>query len=136
MNSRLGQVAGIPISLATHEEVLADVRERIVAGRPGGVISITNTESMYHALRKPRHLAFIRQADHSLCDGVGVIVAGWFWGLAISRYNGPILQLDCSKRGLVEGRRHYFYGGKEGVADEMARRLSNLYPGLEVVGTY
>ena len=48
------------------------------------------------------HGNFIRGADFSLCDGVGVIIAGWFWGVWPRRFNGPILQLECSARRLAE----------------------------------
>lgn len=136
MAEQTGVLAGVPVWLGSHEDVLRNVEQRIAHRQPGGYISITNTESMYHALRVPAHLAFIRGADHSLCDGVGVIAAGWFWGLRISRYNGPILQLDCSARGVGKGWRHFFYGGKEGVADLMAEKLKDKYPDLQVVGTY
>ncbi len=131
-----GNVAGVPISLATHEEVLHHVAERINRREPGGVVSITNTESMYHALRNGAHMALIRRAQHSLCDGVGVIVAAWFWGLKVPRYNGPVFQLDCSRVGVQHGWRHFYYGGKEGVADLMAAKLEARFPGLQVVGTY
>ncbi len=136
IKTRFGELIGIPVSLDSRDEVLSGIRKRVQDQLPGGSISITNTESMYHALRRPEHLKFICQADYSLCDGVGVIVAGWFWGLDIRRYNGPILQLDCSSLGEGEGWRHFFYGGKEGVADEMAVRLKEKYPRLQVVGTY
>lgn len=132
----IGEIAGIPISLDTHEAVMADVADRIRRRELHGSISITNTESMYHALRRPAHLRFIRQARHSLCDGVGVIAAGWFWGLRIPRYNGPILQLDCSEQGVAQGWRHFYLGGKEGVADLMAQKLQERFPGLQCVGTY
>lgn len=131
-----GRVIGIPVSLATHDAVLADVAWRIAERRSGGSISITNTESMYHALRLPEHMRYIQQADHSLCDGVGVIVAGWFWGLRIERYNGPVFQLDCTAAGQERGWRHFYFGGKEGVADLMAQKLKASHPGLNVVGTY
>ena len=130
------RIADIPISLASHAAVLDSIEQRIRRHEPGGVVSITNTESMYHALRKPAHLRFIQRAHHSLCDGVGVIVAGWFWGLRVPRYNGPILQLDCTERGLAQGWRHFYYGGKEGVADLMAQRLLERFPGMVCVGTY
>ena len=130
------QIDGIPISLASRAVVLANVDERITRSESGGVVSITNTESMYHALRNPAHMSLIRRAQHSLCDGVGVIVAGWFWGLKIPRYNGPIFQLDCSRMGVDKGWRHFYYGGKSGVADLMAERLLAQFPGLQVVGTY
>lgn len=133
---RRGWLDGLPVSLNSHNEVLQDIAQRIVERRSGGTISITNTESMYHALRRPAHKAYLLRADHSLCDGVGVIVAGWFWGLHIARYNGPILQLDCSERGQGPGWRHYFYGGKEGVADEMAHRLLQRFPDMQIVGTH
>lgn len=131
-----GRIAEIPISLACREDVLHDIARRVQRQEPGGIVSITNTESMYHALRLPAHMRFIQRAQHSLCDGVGVIAAGWFWGLRVPRYNGPILQLDCIERGLSAGWRHFFYGGNEGVADEMVQRLQARFPGMVCVGTH
>ena len=136
MTNAHGEMAGISISLSPHEDVLQDIETRIAERRTGGSIAITNTESMYHALRRPAHLAFINAAQHSLCDGVGVIAAGYCWGLRVPRYNGPILQLDCSERGQSKGWRHFYYGGKEGVADQMAAKLRQRFPQLQVVGTY
>jgi N-acetylglucosaminyldiphosphoundecaprenol N-acetyl-beta-D-mannosaminyltransferase len=81
-------------------------------------------------------LSYIQGSDFSLCDGVGVIAAGYFWGVRINRYNGPILQLDCCNYGQSLGWRHFFYGGKEGVADLMAENLRKQFPNLKVVGTY
>lgn len=130
------RILGIPVSRDEPADVLKSVAARIDAQLPGGYIAITNTESMYHALRMPEHLHYIQNAQHSLCDGVGVIVAGWFWGGRIKRYNGPVFQLDCTEAGVRSGWRHFYLGGKEGVAAEMARRLSARYPGLQCVGTY
>jgi len=136
MQTNNKSIMGIPISTNAHQHVLDQMERRIREGKRGGYISITNTESMYHALRKPAHLAYIKGADFSLCDGVGVIAAGYFWGLRTKRYNGPILQLDCCDFGQPHGWRHFFYGGKEGVAELMADRLKEQFPGLRVVGTY
>lgn len=129
-------IMDLPISTQAHGQVLAAMGEAIARRERGHYISITNTESMYHGLRIPSHGAHIRNADFSLCDGVGVIVAGWAWGHRISRYNGPVLQLDASDYGRQRQWRHFFYGGKPGVADEMAARLKERFPGLIVCGTY
>jgi N-acetylglucosaminyldiphosphoundecaprenol N-acetyl-beta-D-mannosaminyltransferase len=91
---------------------------------------------MYHALRNTDHMAFIQGAGFSLSDGVGVIAAGYFWGSKIKRYNGPILQLERSVYVQSCGWRHFYYGGKEGVADIMAAKLKQQFPQLNVVGTY
>lgn len=127
---------GLPISTASQDEVLGAIDAAIQRREAGHYISITNTESMYHGLRIQAHGSHIRDADYSLCDGVGVIVAGWAWGHRVSRFNGPVLQLEASDFGRTRGWRHFFYGGKPGVAEEMARRLTQRYPGLNVCGTY
>lgn len=129
-------ICDIPVSQVKVGPVLEAMDRRIQARLPGGYISITNTESMYHALRVPDHFTFIKNSDYSLCDGVGVIAAGWAWGHRIERLNGPILQLESSRFGVGHGWRHFFYGGKEGVADQMATNLKVQFPGLIVAGTY
>jgi exopolysaccharide biosynthesis WecB/TagA/CpsF family protein len=129
-------LAGMKVTNDVPERILFAIEERIKSGNTGGYISITNTESMYHGLNDIEHFNYINEADLSLCDGVGVIAAGYFWGQKIKRYNGPILQLDCSDIGQQKGWRHFYYGGKEGVANQMAVKLREQYPQLQVVGTY
>jgi N-acetylglucosaminyldiphosphoundecaprenol N-acetyl-beta-D-mannosaminyltransferase len=129
-------IAGLPITQCSHEQVLQRMHEIIARRDIGHYISITNTESMYHGLRDEPHGAHIRNADFSLCDGVGVIAAGYAWGHRIERYNGPVLQLDATEYGQRRQWRHFYYGGSDGVADEMARRLRARFPDLIVCGTY
>ncbi len=129
-------VSGLPVSTESFEEILADMEERIAAGSSCNYISITNTESMYHALRIEPHRTYIRNADHSLCDGIGVVIAGYFWGVNVPRRNGPILMLKACEHGLDKGWRHYFYGGKEGVPELLEEKLKEQLPGLNVVGGY
>lgn len=132
----IATICEIPVSQIDIDQLLPEIDRVIQTRHVGAYISITNTESMYHALRIPEHLRFIQGADYSLCDGVGVIAAGWAWGHRIRRLNGPILQLECCRYGVARGWRHYFYGGKEGVAEQMARNLTEIFPGLIVAGTY
>jgi N-acetylglucosaminyldiphosphoundecaprenol N-acetyl-beta-D-mannosaminyltransferase len=134
--SNIAVIDGLPISLDPPEEILKHMDRAIIEQRGGGCISITNTESMYHGLRIAEHGDYIKRAVFSLCDGVGVIVAGLAWGYRVHRFNGPVLQLECARYGVPKGWRHFFYGGKEGVADEMARRLKAQFPGLIVCGTH
>jgi len=134
--SEAAEILGVPFSLAAPPTVLAAMDEAIVTRNVGHYISITNTESIYHALRIPEHKRYVQGADFSLCDGVGVIIAGWFWGHQIKRLNGPILQLEASRYGAERGWKHFYYGGKEGVAEMMAANLAKSFPGLKVVGTY
>jgi N-acetylglucosaminyldiphosphoundecaprenol N-acetyl-beta-D-mannosaminyltransferase len=129
-------IHGLPINCTTREYVLAEIERAISARESGHYVCVTNPEIMYRGLRSPSIGDYIRNSDFSVCDGVGVIVAGLAWGHLVPRFSGPTLQLACSERGAAKGWRHFYYGGKAGVADEMARRLTEKYPGLIVCGTY
>lgn len=126
----------IPVSLCSHEQVLMAIDSSIARGERGQCISITNTESMYHALRNKAHGDYVKEVAFSLCDGVGMIPAGLAWGHRIRRFNGPILQLKCSEYGVTRGWRHFYYGGKLGVGGELAKRMRAAFPGLIVSGVY
>lgn len=70
-------------------------------------------------------------------DGMPMVWAGRYAGLRdVDRVYGPDLMLALCAVGVDRGWRMYFYGGKEGVPDQLAARLSRLYPGLKVAGTY
>jgi N-acetylglucosaminyldiphosphoundecaprenol N-acetyl-beta-D-mannosaminyltransferase len=129
-------VAGISVSCTTFSNVLMEMAKKIKSRSTRHYISITNTESMYHALRVKEHLRYINNADFSLCDGIGSVIAGKFWGHDVPRLNGPILMLEACGYGQKLGWRHYFYGGKEGVADTMVEKLQQRYPELISAGTY
>lgn len=136
MPSQDVEISGIPVSCVPFDEVLSDMARLIRKRSSEEYISITNTESMYHALRIPEHLQYIKGAKFSLCDGIGSVIAGLAWGHKVPRRNGPILMLKACEYGVSRGWRHFFYGGKEGVADLMAEKLTEKYPGLITAGTY
>jgi N-acetylglucosaminyldiphosphoundecaprenol N-acetyl-beta-D-mannosaminyltransferase len=129
-------VDGFPIDIDAHDDVLEAMDAAIGARSPGHYICITNTESIYHARRLQSHGSYVRGADYSLCDGVGVMIAAMAAGDRVTRYNGPILQLDASRYGVSRGWRHYYLGGTDGSAKEMGRRLTEKFPGMIVAGVY
>ena len=130
------EVYGVSVSCTNWEYVLS-VMERVIKARNSHeYISITNTESMYHARHIPEHLEYIKGARFSLCDGIGSVIASYAFGHSVPRLNGPILMLKACEYGEKRGWRHFFYGGNEGVADLMAEKLTEKFPGLITAGTY
>lgn len=129
-------VSGIPVHSYSNEVFLNFIRDSIKGNRKNRHICITNTESMYYAKRLPTHNKFIKDATFSLCDGIGSVIAGKFQGQDISRFNGPDFMLACCEYGQEHGWRHYFYGGKEGVADLLVEKLKAKFPKMEVAGTF
>lgn len=129
-------ISGMPISTLGFKEILSDISAKIESGSVGNYISITNTESMYHALRIPSHMDYICGANHSLCDGIGVCIAAYAWGVNVPRRNGPILMLRATEQGQSKGWKHYYYGGKEGVADLLEKKMLEQFPDAKIVGKY
>ena len=130
------RIHGIPVHSWNHEQVLEHIAAHLENGGDARHICITNTESMYHARRLSQHRAYIEAADLSLCDGMGVVLAGRVAGKDVLRYNGPVLVEEAIREGVSRGWRHFFCGGKEGVADLMSRKLAEKYPGMINAGTY
>ncbi len=129
-------VSGIPVHSFPKEVILDFLRRTISGDRKNRHICITNTESMYYAKRLPSHEKFINTATFSLCDGIGSVIAGKFQGQNIERFNGPDFMLSCCEYGQEHGWRHYFYGGKEGVADKLVEKLKIKFPDMKVAGTF
>jgi len=129
-------ISGLPVTTDSFSEILQDMEKKIEDGSARNYISITNTESMYHALRIDKHRDYIVNANHSLCDGIGVVVAGLAWGHLVPRRNGPILMLKACEYGQERGWRHFLYGGKEGVPEVLESNLKERFPGIKLVGSY
>ena len=130
------RVKGIPVHTVPHEDVLRSVASHIEAKGESRHIGITNTESMYFAVKDPQHRKYVNSAAFSLCDGIGVVIAGRAGGKRIERFNGPVLLEKAAAFGVDKGWRHYFCGGAEGVADQLSMTLSTRFPGLITAGTY
>jgi N-acetylglucosaminyldiphosphoundecaprenol N-acetyl-beta-D-mannosaminyltransferase len=54
----------------------------------------------------------------------------------MQRVFGPDLMEEVCRRSAETGIRHFFYGGKPGVADELAEQLRRRFEGIKVVGTF
>lgn len=129
-------IDNLPITTASREYVLEEMERAINSREYGHYIAVTNPENMFHGQNIPSIGDYIRNGDFSVCDGVGVILAGLSWGHVVPRLPGPTLHLLATEYGVKRGWRHFYYGGKEGVADLLARKLTAKYPGLVVCGTY
>jgi len=100
-------------------------------------VTLTNPHSVMLCLRDPQMRRATTGADVTLPDGIGIILAAHLLGYPHNgRVTGPTLMLRLCDCGRTKNYRHFFYGGAEGVAEKLSEKLSSMYPGLEVAGTY
>jgi N-acetylglucosaminyldiphosphoundecaprenol N-acetyl-beta-D-mannosaminyltransferase len=69
-------------------------------------------------------------------DGMPLVWLAREQGLDVTRVYGPDLLLAACDTGRAVGLTHYFFGGAEGVAEQLRARLTARFPGLQVVGTF
>jgi len=133
---RVGYIFGIPVHSWPHEDVLAEMNRNIKGAREPMHISITSSELMYNARRIAFLPDYIKSAQFSLCDSMGVIISCFLHGSRINRFTGPMLMDKCFEYGVERQWRHFFCGGAEGVADLLSEKLSSKFPGFMTAGTF
>lgn len=79
----------------------------------------------------------LRRFDLVYPDGIGLVWAGRALGVPLpERVTASDFLPELCREAAARGLRLFFVGGEAGVADEAARRLTALAPGLDVAGTH
>ncbi len=127
-------ILGTPIAITDLAGATAHLLHR-VAARHGGYVCLRDVHGIMLARRDPELRAIHRDAAMNLPDGMPLVhVARWRGHRAIGRVAGTDLVEALADAGRGTALRHYFYGGKPGVAEAMAAALARRFPGLVVAG--
>jgi N-acetylglucosaminyldiphosphoundecaprenol N-acetyl-beta-D-mannosaminyltransferase len=85
------------------------------------------------AQRDPQLRKIYNDALLTTPDGMPLV---WLGPPGAERVYGPDLMLAVCDSGRGCSLRHFLYGGVPGVAEELQRRLTARFPGVEIVGTF
>lgn len=127
---------GVRVSAVNMTSAVRSILGAIAAGRKGyvclrdvhGVVRCQNDE----ALQRAHNRAFLVTPD-----GMPLV-----WALkaaghkSADRVYGPDLMLALFDKGRETGTRHFLYGTTPEVLEKLSARLTEAYPGVEIVGTY
>jgi len=129
-------VAGTHVAAVTFEEMIDLVLNAIGSGRRLSIHFCT-THTLVEAADDPVLRARLEAPDAVACpDGMPLVWVGKLTGLNIERVCGPDFMPALFDRGRAIGARHALYGGAPGVPGELARRLTDRFPGAQVVMTH
>jgi N-acetylglucosaminyldiphosphoundecaprenol N-acetyl-beta-D-mannosaminyltransferase len=125
----------VHVDAVTPDSVAAAV-ESAIATKAKSYVVFSTVSSILSARDDARVADAISRATVVTPDGMPLVWLGRRAGRGdVERVYGPDFMLS-----LIEATgsrlRHFFYGGAPGVADEMAARLKQLFPGLVVAGTH
>ncbi len=129
-------VLGVGVSAINIPQTLA-VIDSWVASRDPHYVCVTGVHGVMESQRD-EHLRQIHNAAGLVTpDGMPLVWLTRRYGYGhVERVYGPDLMLALCLHSLYRRYSHFFYGGGEGVAEQLASRLSSQYVGLRVAGTY
>jgi N-acetylglucosaminyldiphosphoundecaprenol N-acetyl-beta-D-mannosaminyltransferase len=129
-------VLGLGIAATSPEEVATHLEWFIRSGRRG-FITLTGVHGVMESRDKPLVKTAHERAYIRLPDGMPLVVAGHLKGFRYTRRCfGPDMMLTLMERSLKTGWKHFFYGGRPGVAEELRERMVEKFPGVRIVGTF
>lgn len=127
-------ILGTPIAITDLPGATAHLLHR-VAARQGGYVCLRDVHGIMLARRDPELFQIHHEATMNLPDGMPLVhIARRRGHHAIGRVAGADLVEALADAGRGTALRHYFYGGKPGVAEKMAATLKRRFPGMVVAG--
>ncbi|MDB4895716.1 MAG: putative N-acetyl-mannosamine transferase [Firmicutes bacterium] len=129
------QILTIGVDKVTMAEAVARCVAFVRGDQPRLVVT-PNAEIAYAAAHNPELTAIINGADLVIPDGIGVVLASKLLGEPVPE---KVTGVDLSTNLLAElsrqgGGRIFLLGAEPGVAAEAARRITERFPGVTVVG--
>ncbi len=133
---RRTDVLGVGVSAVSFAEAVAEVDRLLATGRHS-YITVTGVHGVMESQRDDQLKAIHNDAAMAVPDGMPLVWASHRAGANwVERVYGPDLMLAVLERSIGDGRRHFLYGGADGVAELLAERLADRFPGVQIAGTY
>lgn len=133
-------ILGVGVSAIGLADAVAFVRRAVEEGERT-YVCITGAHGLIECRGNPDLRDIHNRAGLVTPDGMPVVWCLRALGArGVTRVYGPDLMLgvcDVMRSGTGEaGTRHYLYGGATGIADRLAGRLRERFPGISIAGTH
>lgn len=129
------RVLGVPVNTINMVQAIEAILSWISVGTPH-YICVRDVHGVMRAQEDPALLEIHDHAGMVTPDGMPLVWLSKLRGYkTASRVCGADLVGALCAASPAAGVRHYFYGGKPGVAERMAAALKRIVPELEVAGT-
>jgi N-acetylglucosaminyldiphosphoundecaprenol N-acetyl-beta-D-mannosaminyltransferase len=134
--SNRANVLGVGVHAIDLPSAVSIIESAVREGRKG-YVCVTSVHGVMEAQRDREFRDLLNRAMLVTPDGMPTVWVGRMQGNStMNRVFGPDLMLEVCRRSVETGMRHFFYGGKPGVADELAELLRRRFQGIKVVGTF
>src|SRR5437667_6289641 len=129
-------VLGVGVSVLDQDRAREFLFNAVSKGQRG-YVAIMNVHSVSEAQSDHELKQILNGALLATPDGMPLVWMARLQGYrSIRRVYGPDLLLNLCDHSRSAGLSHFFFGGKSGVAEELAANLQKRFPGLKIAGTY
>jgi N-acetylglucosaminyldiphosphoundecaprenol N-acetyl-beta-D-mannosaminyltransferase len=131
------RLLGAPIAGTNLPSAIQAVISWIQRGDRGRTVTFSNVHVLVEGVRNPKFSKMLRESDLNFPDGMPLVWCGRKKvGKNVRRVSGPdFLPAFCAATAHMN-LRHFFYGGRDGVAAKAAEELQKKNPGMCVAGHY
>tara|TARA_B100000902_G_scaffold25371_1_gene30484 strand:- start:6833 stop:7654 length:822 start_codon:yes stop_codon:yes gene_type:complete len=129
-------VLGVGIS-PINLEIAEDLIFRAIDSGEQGYIGVTGVHGVSEAQSDTKFKDILNKTFLNTPDGMPMVWYARLYGFKkVSRVYGPDLMLNICSSSVDRKVKHFFYGGREGVAEKLKEKLKEKFPNIEVAGTY
>jgi N-acetylglucosaminyldiphosphoundecaprenol N-acetyl-beta-D-mannosaminyltransferase len=129
-------ILGVGVSAINMELAIRQTEQLLDRGEQG-YICVTGVHGIMEAQTDEAFRDILNRSFLTTPDGMPTVWLGRVHGFKeMERVYGPDYMVALCEHSVAKGYRHFLYGGKPGVAEELKQELVRRFPGLEIVGTY
>lgn len=129
-------VLGVGVSLINMKEAIR-LSDKLIQSNSKGYICATDVHTIIEAQSDSFLRGILNRSFLTTPDGMPIVWVARLRGFKnVSRVYGPDFMLELCRHSVSRGYRHFLFGGNEGVADDLRKKLTSRFPGLQVVGTF
>lgn len=129
-------ILGVPVSLVDMSGAVKVVLDAVRNGH-AQYVCVRDVHGLMRSVEDPAMMDIQRKAAMVTPDGMPLVLTARRRGhRTIRRVSGADLMNAVCDASQETGARHFFYGGKEGVAEKLIANLLSRYPRLQVAGHY
>jgi N-acetylglucosaminyldiphosphoundecaprenol N-acetyl-beta-D-mannosaminyltransferase len=129
-------ILGVGVSAVSLDEAV-DRTEAFLSGDVQGYVCVTGVHGIMEAQTDNEFRRILNRSFLTTPDGMPTVWLGRASGFKnMTRVYGPDYMVAICGRSADRGYRHFLYGGKPGVAEELRAELTRRFPGIQIVGTY
>ena len=130
-------VLGTAVDALNLDEAVDNICQWMDDETTGRYVCVTDVHCIMQSYRRPEVRDAYNSASLCVPDGMPLTWVGRARGQrTMGRVYGPDLMLRLLEVSAQKGYTNFFYGGADGVAEDLKRRMTLRFPDLEVVGTY